>query len=273
MIKKNLFNKILKLVSILSITLTLSLMTFSFTVFAFVVDTAATTPKAPANTTYTYKGKGAIGNKITIQFDTGEIFTGTVNSTGYFIIDTIFPRIKGNIQISEALPSGVNESNKELAYDITKFNGAGFIIGPVIFSGTGEVPETKVDVTFEDGTIFTALVDALGNYQAIPVNPVISGNVNITTQVGTTKSLPYDGGITSLVASQVPVTLPATIPGPKIDPNPTPAPDSGIKPVATAASTPTKATVRSGGFLQIAGIIALFTVILAILIINKKFKR
>jgi hypothetical protein len=272
MIKKNLFNKILKLVSILSIALTLSLMTFSFTAFAFTV-APSSQPKPIVITNYDIKGKATAGLTIRLTFDSGEIFTGVVGADGKYSININYPHIKGIIQIEE-LNGTVVEDTFEYDYDITKFNtdSKGNIIGPVIFSGVGEVPGTTINITFPSGETVAALVDSTGKFSASPTFPSPSGQA---TSTGDVPSAAYEGGITSVAATQVtpPDPTPKPTPTPTPAPSPTPAPDPGIKPVATAASTAAKATVRSGGFLQIAGIIALFTVILAILIINKKFKR
>jgi hypothetical protein len=270
MIKKKLFNKILKLVSILSIALTLSLMTFSFTAFAFTVG-PSTAPKPIVTTTFDIKGLGLIPtSKIKITFDSGEIFNGVVDSAKNYSVNVTYPHITGVIQIEEIDSTGAVIVTSEFKYDITKFNtdNKGYIIGPVIFSGVGEIPNSSIDITFPNGETIPVKVDSKGNYTVSPTFPSPSGNA---TSTGSVPTFQYEGGITSVAASQVPPQ----------NPNPSPAPDPGIKPVATAtstaaastASTATKATVRSGGFLQIAGIIALFTVILAILIINKKFKR
>jgi hypothetical protein len=279
MIKKNLLNKILKLVSILSIALTMSLMTFSFTAFAFTI-APSTEPKPATPVNFDYKGKGVAGNTIKLTFDSGETFSGKVGTDGIYSLNINYPHTKGRILIEESSTTGL-ETSRELPYDITKFaaSSAGFGVGPVLFSGVGEVPGSTVSIEFEDGSIVTALVDSKGNYSASPIYPLDASTITITTtSVGNApvvKQDSYLGGITTIAATQVTPPDPTPNPTPTPTPTPTPAttPDSGIKPVATAASTAAKATVRSGGFLQIAGIIALFTVILTILIINKKFKR
>jgi hypothetical protein len=272
MIKKNLFNKILKLVSILSIALTLSLMTFSFTAFAFTNPTN-TNPKPITTVNFDLKGKSVAGNNIKLTFDSGETKSGIVPASGIYSINFDYPRTKGEILIEEFIGT-VLETTKLVPYDITVFatDSKGNIIGPVLLSGGGEVPGTKIELEFEDGEIVTALVDSNGNFSAQPLYVKEPGSA---TSTGIVKALQYDGGMTTVAASQV--TPPVVVVPPVVPPAPTPTntptPEPGIKPVATAASTAAKATVRSGGFLQIAGIIALFTVILAILIINKKFKR
>jgi hypothetical protein len=271
MIKKNLFNKILKLVSILSIALTLSLMTFSFTVFAFTVG-PSTEAKPITTITYDLTGKcGKDANTINITFDSGEKFTGVCKADLTYKVNITYPHIRGDIQ-TEELAGGVLQNAKVIPYDITVFNTDknGNVIGPVIFSGVGEVPGSTITVTFADGQTDVVTVDSQGNYLAAPTYPVEPGSATTT---GVVQSIQYDGGLTTVKASQVTPPDPTPTPTPTPIPTPIPAPDPGIKPVATAASTAAKATVRSGGFLQIAGIIALFTVILAILIINKKFKR
>jgi hypothetical protein len=268
MIKNNLNNNLFKIISIVIIAVSMSLMAFSFNAFAFTI-TNNPNPKPVVTTSFDYKGIGAPGNTVKLTFDTGETKTGTIDASGNYKITFDYPRTIGEIQVDE-LNGTVVSGTKLVSYDITKFNtdSKGNIIGPVLVSGSGEVPGSTITIEFDDGEILTALVDSSGNFTAQPLFVKEAGSA---TSTGVVKAINYDGGITTIAATQVTPVDPTPVPTPT--PTPTPTPVSTGTPTPVAAAVPAKATVRSGGELQIAGIIALFTVILAILVINKKFKR
>ena len=275
MIIKNLFKNILKIVSIITITLSISLMTLSVQSFA-VFSGPNNNPKPVTTVNFDLKGIGtAAGNKVIITFDSGETFSGTVNASELYSVNFDYPRTIGQLEVVEYEgTTTVILSTTLLSYDITKFdtNTQNNLIGPVLFSGVG-TPGEKFDVTFPNGEVIPVTVGSDGKYTASPVYPSEAGMA--TTSVGGVPTdVPYAGGITTLSATQI--VPPASSSSVSTVTPPAPTGTTPVTPTGTttkAAAAPAKATVRSGGFLQIAGIIALFTVILAILVINKKFKR
>ena len=274
MIIKNLFKNILKIVSIITITLSISLVTLSVETMA--IATGNNTYAKPITTVnFDLKGLGKAGNKVEVTFDSGEKFSSIVKTDGTYSINFDYPRVQGQLEIIQYVQSTTELFLTTLLdYDITKFktDAQNDLIGPVLFSGTG-TPGQKIDVEFPNGDIIPVTVGADGKYTVSPLYPSEEGVV--TTSVGGVPTdAPYAGGITTFTASQI--TPPASSSSVSTVTPPAPTGTTPVTPTGTttkAAAAPAKATVRSGGFLQIAGIIALFTVILAILLINKKFKR
>jgi hypothetical protein len=276
MIKNNLNKNLFKIISIVTIALSMSFMAFSFTAFAITV-APSTEPKPITTINFDVKGEGAAaGNKVELTFDSGEKFTSTVKADLTYSIAIVYPHIKGRMEVVEFEGATTVVANTiEYPYNITAFNldKTGKVLGPVIFSGSGVTPLSEVTVEFPNGESIKVIADKDGKYNASPTFPSIAGDITATEVGKVAQTIPYDGGITTVSATQV-VTPPVVVVPPVVTPVTPPVvtnPAGTTTPVA-AKAVPAKATVRSGGFLQIAGIIALFTVILAILVINKKFK-
>jgi hypothetical protein len=275
MIKNNLNNNLFKIIRIVTIALSMSLMAFSFNAFAITV-APSTEPKPITTIDFDVKGEGAAeGNKVELTFDSGEKFTSTVKADLTYSIAIVYPHIKGRMEVVEFEgATAVIANTIEYPYNITAFNldKTGKVLGPVIFSGSGVTPLSEVTVEFPNGESIKVIADKDGKYNASPTFPSIAGDITATEVGKVAQTIPYDGGITTVSATQVITPVDPKPDTPVTPPVNTPVPTGTITPVK-AAAVPAKATVRSGGFLQIAGIIALFTVILAILVINKKFKR